>query len=75
MGYKKILIEEKEKQEILSKYYSDNNLVTEQFDKTTGTYTTMYDNTLKKVTNAKDIVIPKVQKFGIILKVMTLKLI
>lgn len=59
MGYKKILIEEKEKQEILSKYYSDNNLVTEQFDKTTGTYTTMYDNTLKKVTNAKDIVIPK----------------
>lgn len=56
---RRIIISEDEKKDILSKYYSNNNLVVEQFDKTTAVYTTMNDNTLKKVTAPKEILIPK----------------
>lgn len=56
---RRIIISEGEKKDILLKYYANDNLVVEQFDKTTAVYTTMNDNTLKKVTAPKDILIPK----------------
>jgi hypothetical protein len=48
MSYKRILIEEKEKQEILSKYYPQNKVVSEQFDKTKGTYTLTRDHVVDR---------------------------
>lgn len=56
---RRIIISEDEKKDILSKYYANDNLVVEQFDKTTAVYTTMNNNTLKNVTAPKDILIPK----------------